>query len=541
MSCIRRLSTIGKRYFSKNWNYNQFVDEVFKNDLFLQVIFPQRDEYAEEISIKNFTDKIIDSAFIRPPKLEHELERIVRTEGIYKSEEFAKLNNDDFIQKILKPSPEAVARFQAYRPPSQDDFLLQKGKEAGVKFITGSSSITSAMQQIYYTISNFKSPDVTGLAKNYDNQNMNYMSAYRKPTTLMLRKVDQNLYAIDGDHGPLPTSNEALTTMGIVLETMFTTEKELFKRVMDPTVEISKEDMEILHSSSRSYRYRQLGNILVRSQIDCESVSETGEYFVFEIKTRACAPIRYDVKNWENYLDYKIETRTGVHSSYEREYFDLCRSILLKYFFQIKMGRMDGAFVAYHNLQELFGYEYMRLEEMEKRLFGGSDFADQILKSCACILQDALQDAIALFPNDPMLKIGFYAMYRSDELFITIERFDEMEQWNDHTKQIEGIEDELDYYEAFHPGKTAYTLGRRFYPHINGILQKEPLFLEPGDKFSIKQIKYTKGTMAYNEYMYFLHSAYKIDTLAHHKDFAGLWKKFNDFHIYRKPLYRESS
>lgn len=542
MSNFKQLMQVSRRNFTKFIHHEEFLNELHKHDGILSMMNPQRHLYAKEVDLKNYPDKVIDSQFIRPPKLEHKLDKIVRTDGIYRVEEFLKLHdNDQFLKNIPQPSPESLAKFPGYKPPSQDEFLLKKGKETGAKFITGSSSITSAMQHIYFMISNFKSPDITGLGKNYDSQNMNYMVAYRKPTTIVLRKLDNNMYAIDGDNGLLPSSNVALTDMGIVLESMFTTDKDLFLRVMDPKLPLSPKDAEALQTSSRSYRYRQLGNILVRSQIDCEGIGDDGDYFVFEIKTRACAPIRYDVKNYKEYLDYRIETRLGLHSSFEREYFDLCRSIMMKYFFQVKMGRMDGAFIGYHNTSELFGFEYLKLEEIEKRLFGHREFADQIFRTCTYLLEDILQDVIKIFPDDPMIKVGFYANYKHDELLITIERFDKMAGWKDSSMKIEGIEDEFDYYEAFHPGKTAYTLGRRMYPYINGILQKEPVFLETGDRFSVKQLKYEKGIMGFNEYMYFLHSAYKIDTIVHNRDFAGLWKKFNDFHFYRKPLYRESS
>jgi len=86
-------------------------------------------------------------------------------------------------------------------------------------------------------------------------------------------------------------------------------------------------------TGSRSHRMRKMNNMLVRSQIDCEAVSDDGSYYVYEIKTRAVAPQRYDVENVKDYLDYEIMKRSGVHSSYEREYFDLIRSILIKYYF----------------------------------------------------------------------------------------------------------------------------------------------------------------------------------------------------------------
>lgn len=115
-------------------------------------------------------------------------------------------------------------------------------------------------------------------------------------------------------------------------------------------------------------------------------MGDDGDLFVFEIKTRATAPQRYDVKNIKDYLDYEITQREGLHSSYEREFFDLVRSLLIKYFFQIKMGRMDGAFIAYHNTEEIFAFEYITLKEIEKRLLGSEFFGDLVLKMCANLL-----------------------------------------------------------------------------------------------------------------------------------------------------------
>lgn len=43
---------------------------------------------------------------------------------------------------------------------------------------------------------------------------------------------------------------------------------------------------------------------------------------------------------------------------------------MLKYMFQLKIGNMDGAFIAYHNTREIFGFEYVKKSEMERRVFG---------------------------------------------------------------------------------------------------------------------------------------------------------------------------
>ena len=45
---------------------------------------------------------------------------------------------------------------------------------------------------------------------------------------------------------------------------------------------------------------------MLRSQIDTAGEDENGNPIVFELKTRATAPIRYDVTNYIDYLDYNI-------------------------------------------------------------------------------------------------------------------------------------------------------------------------------------------------------------------------------------------
>jgi hypothetical protein len=42
----------------------------------------------------------------------------------------------------------------------------------------------------------------------------------------------------------------------------------------------------------------------------------------------------------------------------------------MKYAFQIKIGRMDGAFIAYHNTKNIYGFEYVQTKELILRLFG---------------------------------------------------------------------------------------------------------------------------------------------------------------------------
>lgn len=80
------------------------------------------------------------------------------------------------------------------------------------------------------------------------------------------------------------------------------------------------------------HRFMKLNNnICFRSQIDCAAYDRvTGDPFVFEIKTRAICPMRYDLPNYRDYLDYRILSHRGLHSSYEREYYDLS-NLVIKY------------------------------------------------------------------------------------------------------------------------------------------------------------------------------------------------------------------
>ena len=67
------------------------------------------------------------------------------------------------------------------------------------------------------------------------------------------------------------------------------------------------------------------------------------------------------------FLDYKITQQAGLWNSFERELYDMIRAAFLKYSGQCRIGRMDGAFVTYHNTQEIFGFQYVKF--LTSRLF----------------------------------------------------------------------------------------------------------------------------------------------------------------------------
>ena len=57
---------------------------------------------------------------------------------------------------------------------------------------------------------------------------------------------------------------------------------------------------------------------------------------------------------------------------------------------QMKIGRMQGAAIAYHNTQKIFGFEYVPIEQMERRVFGCSEFSDIVFNSSLSIIEQLL-------------------------------------------------------------------------------------------------------------------------------------------------------
>ncbi len=138
----------------------------------------------------------------------------------------------------------------------------------------------------------------------------------------------------------------------------------------------------------------------MRSQLDAYDprVPGTG---MFDLKTRAVISIRMDAKGYEKGLGYEIRQRFGQWASFEREYFDMIRSAFLKYSLQVRMGRMDGIFVAFHNTQRIFGFQYIPLTEMDLALHGTDNrqLGDHEFKVSLKLLNELLDRATQKWPE----------------------------------------------------------------------------------------------------------------------------------------------
>ena len=157
-----------------------------------------------------------------------------------------------------------------------------------------------------------------------------------------------------------------------------------------------------------AYHYTKSGTILMRSQLDCNDARLPGTG-VFDLKTRACISVRMDVQRSDEGADYEIHHLTGVYNSFEREYYDMIRSAFLKYSLQVRIGNMDGIFVAYHNTKRIFGFQYIPLDEMDYALHGSGkeDIGRREFHFSVKLLNETLDRAVRRFPKQVLSVFGW--------------------------------------------------------------------------------------------------------------------------------------
>ena len=185
-------------------------------------------------------------------------------------------------------------------------------------------------------MSGFLKPDISQLDNHINNSiSSNFMINQRKPITNILRRKGDGIWALDGDSGLFEHQHLILMDLGKVFERQYTMTSDEFRKVL------LKEGHPDKPSNTGSeyidddyHRLMKLNNnIMLRSQIDCIREDQNGKTEVFEIKTRAVAPMRYDIQHYDLHFDYQIDSHLGLSNSYEREYYDLIRGAFLKYSF----------------------------------------------------------------------------------------------------------------------------------------------------------------------------------------------------------------
>ncbi|CCM03501.1 uncharacterized protein FIBRA_05635 [Fibroporia radiculosa] len=330
------------------------------------------------------------------PRLEHGLKRVLTNPGYHWLQEprSGTFNYLSWLQKVPDVETFPFERVTGFTTSSRDDNLISVTKSAGCRFAGSTSSLTGMLSQIYLLLSNEKPINLSTLSAHFQKESKLFTPGQRMPVSVTLR-YRNGVYATDSDAGNFGGTETILSRLGVVLErflTMLPTEYTHTYRknapVPLPLEKVIRKDV---------HRYSKFGDFVMRAQLDCRSPALPGTG-IFDIKTRAAGPIRYDLANYKDYLGYAIRYTHGPWESFEKEYYDLIRSAFLKYSFQARIGHMDGIFVAYHNTAEIFGFQYIPLEEMDQRLFGHAA-GTRVFNKCIGLLEAIHAEIVSYFPE----------------------------------------------------------------------------------------------------------------------------------------------
>jgi hypothetical protein len=374
------------------------------------------------------------------PALAHGLSRVLRQRGVHTvgdlplrggrgaPQQHGAARPRSTLQKQIRdldriPQPNEINWdvLPPYITASKDRTLRDLARaHAGVRYSGSTSSMTTALSALYHAVSNFKDTLLLGgLTKHMAELPCTFTKFHKHPTAIAVRpypetasttseQLPRQLFSIDSHAGP-DTSPSILRDLGHAMERMLTMPGDEFREKILLKEPLAEQTFATIHSALDSkshcdlddslphqfYHYSVADSFLLRAQIDCKD-DVTGN--VFDVKTRAVAPIRYDLHNYLSNTHRVLHRLTGLRDSYEREFYDMVRSVFLKYALQLRIGRMSGAFVAYHNTSKMLGFEFVTLEEIEAYVFGSKAWTAQAFSSTIRLLGLVLDEITSAMP-----------------------------------------------------------------------------------------------------------------------------------------------
>ncbi|TQV93522.1 mitochondrial membrane protein [Cordyceps javanica] len=350
----------------------------------------------EVITPKELELKPIDQETPEIPKLSYGLDRVLFNGGVYRMQDARTnvYNFDPYLASIMPVDEFDYDALKEYVTSSKDTKLNDLAKQHGKKYSGSTSSMTAILSHLHFLISGWRPPNFDHLSRGWTPESTNFTILTRGPVATFIKHKD-GVYSFDSDK---EYDNEnILSSLGKSMEKLLTLPKEDFEKYKKTkSHELTEEEKK----ADEAYHYTTFGDFMMRSQLDAHDPRLPGTG-VFDLKTRAVVTIRMDVQGHEKGVGYEIRKQFGEWESFEREYYDLIRSAFLKYSLQVRMGRMDGIFVAYHNTQRIFGFQYVPLSEMDHALHGQSDttLGDQEFKASLSLLNDLMERATNKFPG----------------------------------------------------------------------------------------------------------------------------------------------
>ena len=363
------------------------------------------DETLQKASNAPPEARMLDSAFIkqqaieteeRPkvPSLSFDLSRVLFNPGIYHLQDPRSrvYNFDPYLENIMPVTEFNFDALNPYITSSEDKFLRDVALKHGKRYSGSSSSMSGAMSQFHFLLSAWRPIDPSILSQRITGLK-SFTQISRAPASIYLRWKD-GVYGIDADK-EYDTPN-ILMMQGKSMEKLLTLEKDDFEKYRKPK---AGENAAVIDSDPEAYHYSSVENFLLRSQLDAHDPRLPGSG-MFDLKTRAVAGIRMNMSEYEIGQNYQLKDRFGLWESFEREYYDMIRSAFLKYSLQVRMGRMDGIFVAYHNIQRIFGFQYISISELDMALHGQADtiLGDREFRVTLKLMNDVFDDITREYP-----------------------------------------------------------------------------------------------------------------------------------------------
>ncbi|KAI1152243.1 mitochondrial protein Pet127-domain-containing protein [Nemania diffusa] len=338
---------------------------------------------------------------VRPdvPSLSYGLERVLFNPGVYQLQDPRSrvYNFDPYLSEIMPVDEFDFNALKEYVTSSKDSTLISIAKEYQKKYTGSTSSMTSMLAHFHYLLSAWREINTSMLSRSFVPESSQYTRILRAPAAIFLHWKN-GTYAIDADK-EFDTAN-ILSMLGKSMEKLLTLSKDDYERYRHGNSDqITEEE----RNAEEAFHYTGFQDFMMRSQLDAhdERVPGTG---MFDLKTRAVISIRMDAKGYHKGLGYEIRNSLGQWESFEREYHDMIRSAFLKYSLQVRMGRMDGIFVAFHNTQRIFGFQYIPLTDMDTALHGPENqlVGDQEFKASLKLLNELLNRATQKWPEQSL-------------------------------------------------------------------------------------------------------------------------------------------
>ncbi|KAL4936855.1 hypothetical protein BDV06DRAFT_84856 [Aspergillus oleicola] len=331
------------------------------------------------------------------PELSFDLDRVLFNPGVYQLQDHRSrvFNFDPYLGSIMPVSEFDFAALKDYITSSKDTTLQDIATLEKKKYVGSSSSMTSVLSHFHYLLSAWRPVNTSMISQGFQEQLKTFTNLLRAPAAVILRHKD-GVYAIDADK-EFDSAN-ILMNLGKSMEKLLTLPKEEFERFRRTHQNKITAEEEAL--TPESYHYSTQGDFLMRSQLDAYDPRLPGTG-MFDLKTRAVVSIRANARDFKYGLGYQIKDRFGDWESYEREYYDMIRAAFLKYSLQVRMGRMDGIFVAFHNIERIFGFQYISLAEMDLALHGQKSvvLGNTEFKFSLKLWNKVLDKATAKFPG----------------------------------------------------------------------------------------------------------------------------------------------